>query len=223
MIRKFAVAAVAVLAVAFSAGSAKAAHQIQSGDTVGGWKISIPANQGLELINDDDSNITIQIEKFADFDDMNSKVFTFVQASANPVKTIRILDEHITNTSNKAWTSFQELLVDTTTNATFTGTGFTNTEMLTKSTLSSDKTSLVLSGGVINDGDTANWGGSGHGELDINAPLSTQFSHAVFSLKEIPGGGTPIVPVPAAAWTGLTGLAGLALTGAGKKIRRILA
>ncbi len=223
--RKFSFAAVAVIAAALFSGAANASvvlpgAPVHNGDIIGGWKIAYPEGTSLKLVADGDRGVVVQLQKFATFQSNEGLVITFVQASPTPAQTVSIVDESVTNLSGTNWGSFEFLLVNTTGNSSF-ASAFDDSAIgpFTHKTVTSD--AVVLDGGSLDDGNVGSWGfGPTGGDLVINSPTSPTFK-SVFSLKEIPG--TPLVPLPAAAWTGLSGLVGLAVAGSAKKLRKVLA
>lgn len=223
--RKFGSAAVAVIAGLFmGAASSHAATILKSGDTVAGtgWKVTFPV--GISLISDGGSNLTL--EKSAAFTSLEGLDITFTQVATTATPQIIITDESVTNVSGTPFNSFQFLLQNTLgglTGAPTLSGGFTDVSPFTTQSLNSDKNTLTLSGGTLGDTDTAKWGfGANGGELVINANPSSD-GMKVIDFKEAPGGGRPMIPVPAAAWSGLSGLIGLALIGSAKKARKLLA
>jgi len=224
--RKFVWAAAGVVAVALAnVGTASAATILKSGDTVSGWKITFPA--GIQLVSDGGN--TVALEKFAAFTSTEGLAITFTQVDFSSSNTINILDEAVTNVSGSTFSSFQFLLTNEEagggSGASFNGSFFNNVGPFTNVTGNSNgSTSITLSGGPgLANFETADWGfGANGGTLGINANGATSGMKHVFTLKEIPGGGQ-MIPVPAAAWTGLSGLLGLGFISLGKKARKFLA
>jgi len=222
-------AALAVFAAAVGFGvhnTQAAAVIVENGQsaTVGGWTVSAPTGVSLSL--DGVSNNTLDIEKTANFQSTNGFLVTFSQASSSAVPFIDFKDEAIANNSGSDWSGFQFLLLNTSSSpATFdglgnvfvppTGTGVDYTGV----SLNSSKNVLAYTGTQVN-GSISNWGSSAVGDnLLIDANPGSGFGSQDFSFKELPetGGGGTVVPLPAAAWQGLVGLAGLGVIAAAKK------
>lgn len=222
MIRsKLSLAALAVSAAVFAGvGSAHAATVLKSGGSpIDGWKITFPAD--VTLI--DEGGGTLTLAKAATFNSAEGLDITFTQVGTTTVSpTITFASETITNNSGSAFNSFQFLLQNTfagsSSNAVFSGTTFTNTGVFTTTTPGSD--TITLSGGTLANGATTNFGGTDGGSLVINAnPVTT--GTKVIDFKEIPGPGPTGVPIPAAAWTGLSGLLGLGLISKIKGLKKL--
>jgi hypothetical protein len=102
-----------------------------------------------------------------------------------------------------------------------------DTSPLNTANFSNNNQTLDLTGGTINNGDTWTPGqGPDGGELVINAiPVAGGPSLRTFVLKEQPGiGGPPVaIPIPAAAWTGMSGLFGLGVFSILRRVRQHLA
>jgi hypothetical protein len=212
-------AAFAIAAVLGTAASSQAATVLKSGDTVSGWKVTFPA--GIALVNDGGSHLTL--EKFAAFTSLEGLDITFTQISYSASPTITIADEAVTNVSGQPWGGFQFLLLNTLPgNAApgkFTGENFSDTSPFPNQAKSDD--TITMTGGVLPDGNTADWGfGAQGGDLVIAANPAATGLRKVLDFKEIP---LAAVPLPAAAWSGLTGLIGLGLIGSAKKVKKILA
>jgi hypothetical protein len=221
--RKIVFAVAATAATVFGVGSSQAANVLKSGDTVGGWKITFPT--GIALTDDGGANLTL--EKTAAFTSLEGLVITFNQVSYSASDKITITDESITNVSGQPFGGFQFLLLNTlagnAANAAFDpGKAFNDTTPpFTTQSQDSLGDAITLSGGVIPDTGTAKWGyGADGGQLDINAHPATSGLKKVLDFKEIP---LAFIPLPAAAWSGLTGLVGLGVVGSAKRLRKLLA
>lgn len=224
--KQFKLAIVAVFAAVLSLSvSANAATVLKSGDTVGGWTITFPS--GISLIEDNGPNgMTLRLEKGATFTSMEGLVIRFVQKTFNAASEIAIVNESITNLTGQTWGGFQFLVTDqglgNNGSAQFKSSSdvFQNISPFTNTDFTSSR--VTLTGGSVGDGETVQLGFDGEtsgGDLVIiGAPSSANGTRQTFDFKEI-----PIIPLPAAAWTGLSGLLGLGLIGAGKNLRRLLA
>jgi hypothetical protein len=193
---------------------------------VDGWNITAPTGVSLTVTT---SNGEIFIEKAANFTVPGQGfqvAFQPVSGATNAATSIDFTDETIQNNTGKAFSGFDFILMNIgNPNATFdgvgnvfvppTGTGYAYT------TVSLNGTHDILSyTGNQNAGTTSSWGSAADGDnLLIDAP-----SGSAFSLKElsIPGGGGA-VPLPAAAWQSMAGLAALGLIGLGRKMKRSMA
>jgi hypothetical protein len=229
--RRFNLATITALAavIAFSV-SANAATVLKSGDTVGGWTITFPA--GISLISDGLSGdgVTLKLEKGATFTSMEGLVIRFVQSSFNAASEIAIVNETVTNLSGQNWIGFDFLVADQglgnngTVQFKSPADVFNNIAPFTTTIWSPTKVSLR--DGVLPHGQTAQWGfddngpGSGGDLVILSVPEANggRYPSHTFDFKEI-----PIIPLPAAAWTGLSGLFGLGLIAFGKNVRRMLA
>jgi hypothetical protein len=223
--------AAALAGLGICGSSARAATVLTTNALVDGWQVTYPV--GIALVQDDNNSNgpVLELEKMAAFTSLEGLVITFSQSSYSAAPSITILDESVTNISGSDWNGFQFLLTSplapTLPAASFTSS-FNNSAIgpFTTSSVSGDAVSL--SGGTLANDSTGLWGfGPTGGELVIAANPSASGMRQIINLKELPntsGGGTgPMVPLPAAVWSGLTGLLGLAIfTGMGR-IRRALA
>jgi hypothetical protein len=222
---KLTIAAAAILAAGFVSSTQAAAVlsvPVVSGNTYDGWNITYPV--GISLVSDASTGGLV-LEKNAAFDSAEGLDITFTQVSYSASPTITVTDESITNVSGAAFGGFQFLALNTMAgNAgapTFApGVAFAGgTAPFTTQTDSSDV--ITLGGGTLGNTQTAKWGfGATGGDLVIDANPASSGAKKVFDFKEIP---VTAVPLPAAAWTGLSGLVGLGLIGSAKRLRRLLA
>jgi len=226
------VMAAALAAVVGLAGVSRATTTtvLTSGDVENGWRVTFPV--GIALAEDDTStSVNLVLEKTAAFDSLEGLDITFTQVSDSASSTITISDESVTNVSNSAWSGFQFLLLNTlpgnASPAAFGGGKAFNGSTPPFADQSDTADDITLSGGTLGNTDTAKWGGlltPAGGDLVIDANPATSGLKKVLDFKEIPiGGVTPTVPVPAAAWTGLSGLLGLGLIAGAKRMRRLMA
>ena len=192
-----------------------------------GWDVSL-AFRGLSA---DGSQYFF--EKDATFrapagDGVNGLEILFQKVDPN-AKQLVINDEILQNQTGVDWTAFQWKLVSGGTAAfTFAATngpasGFGISPFTTMSFADANQT-LNFSGGVVGNGQT--WM---PGANSLTGIAIVSGSASSFALKEIPmpvngnTGGGPAVPLPAAAWTGLSTLLGLGLIAGAKNARKILA
>ena len=216
-------AGLAVAAALGVASHASAATVLTSGDVVDGWRISFPT--GIALTSDGGMSLTL--EKFAAFDNIEGLDITFTQVSYSASPTIEIADESITNISGQKWGGFQFLLNDTLQGmggkSSFTQS-FNLNDPAENYYTTTDLTSntVTLGGGIVPNGATAELGyNAAGGQLVINASPASMCEMKVLDFKEIPV--VAAVPVPAAAWTGLSGLIGLGVLGSLKKLKKVIA
>lgn len=172
----------------------------------------------------------------------------FTQTSADAKQLTVINSEFITNHTGKAWTSFTMSLIDATNGVngsavfdpaatgTFNSSGGFNIRPFQNgafSALSVNNQVLTLTGGTVPTGpspsnDNSNvftpGGGGTLGQLVINANPIRSGGFKTFVLREQPNVGPtpPPIPLPAAAWTGLSGLIGLGLVSGLRKLRGLI-
>jgi hypothetical protein len=226
MIGKLKIAAIAVFAAALglTASASRAAVIVQSGDTYGGWTITLPA--GISLVVDSVTSSTISIEKFAEFPSDAGLPIDFMQTpGTTAVPTIDIANEMVTNASGGGWSGFQFLIANVSEGlgsgaASFSGSTFVAPTGFTLGATSG--TSITYTGSQAN-GTTSAWVfGSDAGSLIINANPSAPGTFGQdFVFKEQPL--TNLVSLSSAAWQGLAGLLGLALVAGARNAKKLLA
>jgi hypothetical protein len=216
----------AILGLGAAANAASGVVTVNSGSTYDGWKIFFPEGEGVSLVEDVQTNtLQLVLEKDAQFNSTQSYLITFMQDKtvSAPATSIVIANESITNNSGVDWSGFSFSLL-----TPFTGPAFAAGDAFVPpspyySTVSTSS-SVISYGGNQPDGTVSLWNqtpasGSLSNQLVINSdPIAGGVQS--FSFKELP---LVSVPVPAAAWTGLTGLLGLAAIAYGKNIKKILA
>lgn len=236
----------AALGVAFGVSSAQAGSLVL-GDA--GWTASwddsfdpfLSVSMDLQADNGDSVLIEKNVTYSSDF--LNEHGFIepvpiiFQQTETDAKRLIIITDETIANQTGVNWDSFRMSLLqgstgteaDTRFDVDGTGIGTPggfDIAPFTDAEFSVNNQVLTLSGGTVADGDVWTPGqGPNAGELVITAlPTNGGQSLRTFVLKEQPGpGGTPVViPIPAAAWTGLSGLFGLGLFAAARRLRSLV-
>jgi hypothetical protein len=151
----------------------------------------------------------------------------FQKVDAN-AKQLVINDEIIQNATGVDWSAFQWTLASGgTAGFTFAPTGPTSNFYISPFTTMSfadANQTLNFTGGVVANGQT--WM---PGANSLTGIAIVSGSASSFALKEIPmpvngnTGGGPVIPLPAAAWTGLSTLLGLGLIAGAKNARKILA
>jgi MYXO-CTERM domain-containing protein len=223
----------AAAVVGLSAGAASAGSL-----TLGtsGWTASWPDSADVSLTYESQDASTVYITKTASFSDFEHLPITFLQTSADALPQIAIDSEAVTNNTGHPWGGFRWIILGSSTgtlaDAQFNdaatdigGSGgfsinpFTNSAYSDNTGTGSVSQPLVLDvngGGTVADGDVYKPGDTS-GALFIHAAPNADGNYA-FTLKEIPTtGSTPpphIIPLPAAFWSGLTGLMGLGALGA---------
>jgi hypothetical protein len=223
----------AALAVAAALGISASAHaapvasvQLTSGDVVDGWRISFPTGIALDSDTAPGQGPNLVLEKFAAFDSLEGLDITFTQVSYSASPDITLADEKITNVSNTNWGGFQFLLNDTVlgmgTASKFTQSFNLNDpaeNLFTSQTIHNQE--IDFFGDVPNTYTSQLGFDADGGQVVIDTGASTMCMKKVIDFKEIPVAAA--VPVPAAAWSGLSGLIGLGLLGSVKKLKKALA
>jgi len=167
-------------------------------------------------------------EKDAEIQRISDPIVITFNKVGNNASTLVINDEAVVNNTGQDWTSFRmELSSGSSTSGTpnfafatsdgAPGIGDFRIDPFTTFTFSQGNSALQLSGGTVKAGSTWFPGSQSNSGLSLVANAND----TTFTLKEIPSGGGVIIPLPAAAWTGLSGLLGLGLIGAAKRVRRI--
>jgi hypothetical protein len=207
---------------------------INSGDTYQGWTITYPEGMGVSLAQDATTNqLELVVEKFATFVSSNSYLITFTQNKAwsgTPVATsIDIQNESITNFSGSNWNQFNFELQTPFTGPSNLAAAFTpGHEFVPPSGPNGSWSGVTFSSTDISytgsqpNGTVSLWGQTqtANDDLLIATNPGTGQVPQSFTFKELP---SVSVPVPAAAWSGLTGLLGLGLVAYGKNLKKILA
>jgi len=231
--RKSVIAVCAAVAALGVCRAASATTVIENGQSavVDGWNITAPGGVSLTVTS---SGNQIDIEKLANFTGVNQGLQVSFQPVDDSASVIDFTDEQIQNNTGSAFNGFQFILMNAgSANAVFpsvsdtfsppAGTGYSY------STVKLNAAGDILSyAGTQNAGSTSTWGTGTPGTPGVGNPNDNLFidapAGAVFSLKELSsgsGGGSSssAVPLPAAAWQSLAGLAGLALYGVGRKLK----
>jgi hypothetical protein len=237
---KASLAVVAGLAVTAAGAVEVQAGSLQLGSS--GWTASWDASQDshLSLAVDSVSSDAVYIEKFINFtpsdfnesgDFINPVVITFQSSGSGATPYVILNDESLVNNTGSDWSGFkftllsgqnngQSVAFDPAQTGIGTPTGFTISPFTTHE-YSQDNTILNVGGGTVPAqpvGQNVWFPGTDMGGLVINSA-----GNDAFTLKEQPTTGkTPpyVIPLPAAAWSGLSGLLGLGLLGSYKRARR---
>lgn len=207
-----------------------------------GWMADTENGVDLTVLSQSSNGITLSLEKSADFTTgLNADGFieplliNFRQISSSAVPTIKIDDESITNATGTTWTGFRFIIEGGLTNngtvphfdaaasagfltAPFDQGAFSNNDKLLTATGGTLPTSSLADSGLWNPGQAP------AGDLTIAAdPFTSGNTAQTFVFKEQPiTGGGPLIPLPAAAWTSLSGLLGLGLISNAKNLKKIL-
>jgi hypothetical protein len=205
-------------ALLLSAATATEAAQIDLKDGSGasvGWVANIPDVDvgNINLTFARLSNGTYFFTKTATITrDNDPLIITFQKTNAN-APALAIANEAVTNKSADPWIGYRIFVssgTDSSGTPAYTLSGSVGTaggftiDPFTTFAFANDSQDLVLGGGTVNVGQTWTPGAvDGSGLLIVNSGPSSDH----FSLKEIP---IPI-PLPAAVWTGLSSLIGLAV------------
>jgi len=212
-----------------------------------GWMADTEAGVDLTILSTSNNGITLSLEKSADFTTgvnangfIEPLIITFRQVASSAVPNIAIDDETIVNNTGADWTGFRFIVEGGLTN---NGTvphfdeaasvGFltdpfnvgvyknNDKELAAGSSTGKTLSSNALSGNIWHPGLAA-------GDLTIAAdPFSSGSVGQTFVFKEQPVsgltiGGTSVIPLPAAAWTSLSGLLGLGFISNLKNLKKIL-
>jgi hypothetical protein len=204
-----------------------------------GWMADTEQGVDLTLLSTSNNGITLSIEKSATFSSgVNADGFiepllvTFRQVSSNAVANISIDDETITNDTGTDWSGFRFIVEGGLTNNgtvphfdSAASAGFLTAPFDVPTFMNNDK-ELRATGGTLSSTALSNvWHpGLNAGNLVIAAdPFSSGNVAQTFVFKEQPiAGSGPLIPLPAAAWTSLSGLLGLGLISNAKKLKKIL-
>lgn len=200
-----------------------------------GWTAEWPDSANVSLAVEGQDSSTVYVKKTAAFSTFDNLPITFMQTSTSALPQIAIESEAVTNNTGEAWNGFRWIILgsSTDTNADaqfnvsdskvgqsdgFTIVPFTNFAFTDNSDTGSADQPKVLTvngGGTVADGSVFAPGSQlNDGSLLIHAAPNAAGDYA-FTLKEVPLGGStpPIIPLPAAFWSGLSGLLGLGALG----------
>jgi len=205
-----------------------------------GWMADLQDGVDLTILSTSNNGVTLSLEKSANFTTgVNANGFieplliTFRQVASNAVPNISIDDETITNNTGSDWSGFRFIVEGGLANNgavphfdTAASTGFL-TDPFAVGTFSTDNKELTASGGTLSSNALSGniWHpGLAAGDLVIAAdPFATGNVGQTFVFKEQPiTGSGPLIPLPAAAWTSLSGLLGLALISNAKNLKKML-
>jgi len=246
--RRFVLAAVAgTLIFTVATASSRAAIVTQAlGQS--GWSVRFDNEElAITLLNVDVTadSAEVVIEKVAqfntglnDFGFIDPAEITFLQNMSEATDNIVVDVEHVFNNTGVTWNGFRFIIEDPMAGSTFGGAqfdqtasaGFDVSPFTNKQFISTDvQEELFVSGGSVpSSGTDSEWTpgfGPDAGSLVINAnPFDNGSARRTFVFKEQPTpGGEFVIPLPAAAWTGLSGLIGLGVMSSYKALRRRMA
>jgi len=237
--RLFSVAVSGAAMLILNPSSAQAANipLVDNNGVSAGWTVSVPdvdaGNVNLRF-SSESGNRFFFIKDATFNNNTDPLVLTFDKTDPN-AKDLVIQNENLTNHSGADWTGFRTILssgsVSGTPNFSFVtsdnqpGLGDFSIDPFTSFQFLSSNTELFVNGGTVAANGVWHPGSQSGTGLAIVTSASTN-TH--FSLKEIPiggtgGGGGTVVPLPAAAWTGLSTLLGLGLLSGTRKLYRRIA
>ena len=220
MSRTLGIKAAAALAV-LSLGMITSAKAASVDLSAFGWMADTDPGIDLTILSTSNNGITLALEKNAIFTSTAPLNITFRQVSSSAVANIAIDDETIVNDSGSNFTGFTFSVSGGTSNNgavphfdQAASAGFLTDPFATGS-YSSDSTSLSATGGTLTSGAFSSniWHpGLNAGDLTIAAaPFTSGNVNQSFVFTEIPQTATQAIPLPAAAWTSLSGLLGLGI------------
>jgi len=204
-----------------------------------GWRAEVADGIDLTIFSVQGDFTSLSLEKLADFTNAPDEGFldplriTFFQVNSRATSKIRIADEYLLNNTGTNWTGFTWKIETGAVGPKFdvAGSNGFNIDPFTSEKYSEDDTRYtVQGGGVISADDGGGLGnvytpGLQNGSLVIDAaPYANGSSRRTFVLKEQPLiGEQPLIPLPAAAWSALSGLLGIAVIAKAGKVRQLLA
>ena len=220
------------LATAFSSATPQPLNGVDAnGNTISSgwtWDTATPELVNLVFIRAEGSNFFF--EKDATITRVSDPIVITFNRVSTTASTLVINDETIQNNTGVDWEAFRMELSSGSTgggtpNFAFMshdgspGIGDFNIDPFAQFTFYSNNSGLLLNGGsAVKAGSTWYPGANSDTGLAIVANTSTV---STFTLKEFAVPAT-IIPLPAAAWTGMSTLLGLGFLGAAKKFRSYL-
>ncbi len=246
-----AAAVAGVIGIAASSQAGSLQLQDAAGNSVGwtaSWNDTSDSDFVVKLVNIGTGSDRVIFKKIATFGPQRVDQATgtilpieivFQQTSYAAKPLLVVNSEVITNHTGLDWNAFQMTVVDGTAGTAnqayfepssfgppspFAINPFTNYTLgkIPGLSNSADNQNLIVSGGVIPDGGIWHPGdGGSRGQLVINAVPVKAGAYKSFVFEEQPM--SVAIPLPAAAWSGLSGLAGLVVLGAARKVRGLIA
>lgn len=209
-----------------------------------GWRADVQDGIDLTVFSVKNDLTSLSLEKLADFTEgpnedgyIEPLRITFYQVLNTATRYIKIADEFVQNNTGVAWDGFT-MKVESARMGPNGGpklapsmSGGFGLDGFSSMNFSEEDTRVTFAGGIIptNNGQdldhvwTPGLGDSGSLVIDAD-PFARGSVRQTFVFKEQPlFSETHAVPLPAAAWSALIGLAGIAAPGAMKKARRALA
>jgi len=205
-----------------------------------GWSARYDNTEiSLTLLNppaDEDEVAWVVLQKVAQFDEAPNDFgfidpfeISFIQNAAEATQYVVIDKEYVFNDSGVDWTGFrfiiEDPMVDVDGGAQFDqglSSNFSVDPFTTKS-YSADSRELTVGGGVVPDAfPNDEWRPGTTGALYVDAkPFDNGGARRSFIFKEQPTT-TTVIPLPAAAWSALSGLIGLGAIATVKHWRRMV-
>jgi hypothetical protein len=192
-----------------------------------GWSLDMPAGQNASLTPLRVAGNQAFFTKTATFTNATDPIILSFSRTSDTAKQLVIGDEAITNSTGQAWTGYRMIIsagsVGGTPNFAFVsstelGAGDFNLDPFTAFKLVNNNSELQLSGGTVDIGGVWKPGSATSTGLAV---VTNNSASDHFTLKEIPIVGTvppPVaIPLPTAAWAGLSTMLGLSFIGAGKR------
>lgn len=234
MLSFFTRAAAGCLALLVSAGVLSAANVPlldANGQTIG-WTVTVPDSSAGDVtlrFSSASGNRFFFVKDATIRSTTDPLILTFTRTSTSAPELV-IQNEILLNSSGSDWSGFRTFLSSGSTGGTpqfsfvtsdnAPGLGDFNIDPFTSFSFLSQNTELFVNGGTVAKGDTWRPGSASGTGLAI---VTSNSSATTFQLKELPqtaGGGTPNnpIPVPAAAWMGLSTLIGLGLLANARKL-----
>jgi hypothetical protein len=206
--------------VAWAAQPARALVVVANGDTVDGWTIVVP--NGVTVLQEDQFP-TLTLETTSAFNSLAPQELMFIQNSYNASGSITIDKQSITNSTGTTMIGMKAV-VSTMLNPVGPAAVINQTFNLSNPARTKFTTETSIPGGIFYHGALPNHAASqlGYGatnDLVINAnPAGAGGLKKIFVFRET---AIPVVPVPPAVWTGLSGLLGLGLIAGVRKFIRL--
>lgn len=236
MVRSLGAVAAATACMALT-GTANAGSTVLGNS---GWTASWPDAFDVQLEVLGEGNGHVMLSKTVTFNQLSSVPITFQQTKADAAGLVSITEEALTNNTGSDWGQFRFILLSGDNGTTsqphfdvsatniggvdgFSINPFAQHEYQDTAGHPNTDLAKVLS---LTDGSVANGDvfrpGKESGQLVIAAYPAADDDNGgqVFTLKELPGVGPNVIPLPSALWSGLIGLSGLALFAGSRAVAR---